>query len=117
MYARALRRFHFEHHDSDDDGENSVAEGLKAVLIHASRKCIATLDWIERAHSTEFRIAIIVTRGEPSGVLAHVFAFSLCELNIPASDRDMDLFTHILLLGSLCVSAAVMARVLWVLHT
>lgn len=29
-----VRRFHFEDHDGDDDGEDAVAEGFEAVFGH-----------------------------------------------------------------------------------
>jgi hypothetical protein len=34
-HVSAVRRFHFQHHDRDDDGDDTVAEGFKAVRLHA----------------------------------------------------------------------------------
>jgi hypothetical protein len=37
-----MGRLHFEHHDGDDDGKNSVTESFEAALIHAlpAERCL-----------------------------------------------------------------------------
>src|SRR5215469_4986471 len=32
----STRRFHFQHHDCDDDGKNTVTERFKATFVHIS---------------------------------------------------------------------------------